>query len=225
MSLLVRCLALRLASMLGVLGPALGLVLTSGHAEASISFPGVIKSHWRIDKLPVPGDGCRLCHDTDDGGTVTRLFGRTAKLEHASEKDNDSLRRALDAIRQKHYDSDRDDVTDYQEVAVDGTDPNNPREFVEPPPPPPPPTGGGGNVSGEGGAGDGGAEAGGEGGAPPQIGRPVHPDFGSLPPPLEHGCSTSPARGPVGTRSSFLAMLLFGATLVWHRARGRRYRA
>jgi hypothetical protein len=204
--------------------PAIGLSVVSAHADASVSFPGVIKDHWKVAALPVPGDGCRLCHDTDDGLTVTRPFGRTAMLiEGARQKDNDSLRRALDGIARNRWDSDGDAVTDYQEVRFDGTDPNDRRKFVEPPPPPPPSAGGGGNVSGEDGYGEGGSGAGGEGGAAePSPLPPRPPSFGSLPPPLEHGCSTSPAGGPLGARGSFVATLLFSAALVWHRSRGRR---
>jgi MYXO-CTERM domain-containing protein len=188
-------------------------LLSPRTAHATDGFPQTIKSYWRINKLPVKGQGCQLCHHDDSGGTVTQPFGLQVRSHGAIKYENSSLQKALDYVYSHHTDSDGDGISDYQEIAVDGTNPNDRKDF-KPPPAPPPDGGEGGQPSGTG--------TGGEGGQPSSVEPPptyVPPPAEALPPPFEHGCAMTSR--PHGS-SNLLVML---ALAVLGRRSGRRRRS
>jgi hypothetical protein len=155
------------------------LLLVPAAARASETFPVTLRNTWQVGKLPVKGEGCLLCHMTDPGlGTnVQRPFGVTVKSFGAKKADAGSLQRALTSMRAQGSNSDGDPVSDYFEIAIDGTNPNDGNSFVVPTPE--------GGSGGEGGAADS-AGAGGD----MAVGGPYFPPGGfSGPPPYEHGCS------------------------------------
>jgi hypothetical protein len=172
MRLHVAALAL---SALALLAPGVGL--------ASPTFPPAIKSSWGVSRFPEAAgrEGCLLCHATEVGGVVGTPFGRTAKARGAAGTDNLTLlKRALDAIRSSGVDSDGDEIGDYQEIARDRTDPNDPDDYVVPEP-------SGGGAGGETGRGGIGAS----GGHDP-VDRPEEPpSFGELTPLPAHGCGVA----------------------------------
>ncbi len=185
---------------------ALGAWLVAGPAVASPTFPAVVEGYWHVSSLPVPGQGCRLCHSTDAGVTVTQPFGKTVRALGARDKDNASLRSALDRVRVNGYDSDGDGIADYQELAIDETNPSDPHSFVAPP-----------VMIGEGGAG--GAGEGGFGGEAPRPPAPPTPP--PLPPLLEHGCSFG-AAGKMDTGVELVLAFLFLPALLRARREARR---
>ncbi len=121
---------------------ALGLVaaclfMISAPAAASIEYPPLVKSYWGVKKLPVTGaDGCPLCHSTDPGrlGTATQKFAMSLRSFGLQAKSDSLLKTALDKNKSKMTDSDGDGVADYQELAVDATNPNNASDHVTPMP-------------------------------------------------------------------------------------------
>lgn len=184
-------------------------------ARASETFADVVRTRWKVPngRLPVPGEGCRLCHDSDAGGldNVRTYFGlRIRDTYRVTRRRDDLLQRALDSIQSNRDDSDRDGISDYEEVAEDGTNPNDPRSRR------PPDT-----VPSEGGAGgeDGSGGAVGEGGSTGEPSLPPLPPLPELPPPLAHGCS-------VTTRSSrdpWVGLGALGAVLGVAARRRRRH--
>jgi hypothetical protein len=192
-------------SALAFFGPRAGL--------ASPTFPPAIKSFWGVSRFPDAAgrEGCLLCHATEVGGVVGTPFGRTAKARGAAGTDNLTLlKRALDGIRSSGVDSDGDEIGDYQEIARDRTDPNDPDDFVVPEPP------------SEGGAGGetGSAGIGASGGADPVDPPEPPPNFGEFPPLPAHGCEVA-SRNAAG--SGHVASIVI-ALVVVRAARRRRRR-
>lgn len=193
------------------------VLLAPGVALASQTFPNVLVQAWELEGLPKSGGskGCLLCHATDLGVTVTTPFGKSVDAAGTAKRDNGSFVSALNSLRSKSVDSDDDGISDYRELAVDGTNPNDADDLVEPPPEPP--AGGAGGVAG-GGAGEanGTSEEGGAGGfEEPDF---VLPELPRLP---EHGCSLHPGvtRSP---HSGLLALIASIAALRrCHRSRFR----
>ncbi len=196
-----------------VLGSIVAMTLTSSTAWASKNYPQVVESFWDVRTLPVKsGKGCLLCHKSEAGGknTTTKPFGVTLKNKGGTiGASPGSLQRGLEYVRLRGTNSDGDPVADYQEIVVDGTDPNDKNDYVPPPPPPPPPEGG------QGGEGSSSGEAGstGEGGTTGvTVSQTDYPPLSpsELPPPYVHGCTVSePASGSPGELITLLAIALF----------------
>lgn len=203
--------------------------LTPASALASKNYPGVVISYWRVtapSKLPVPGDGCLLCHKTNDGGngTIDKPFGKTMQSHGLKGAQTNTLYTALAYVANHSaatpiVDSDHDAVPDYTEVAIDHTNPNDPKSFVRPPPVEIPPVGGAAGESGAGGAGLQTAE-GGAGAVDHPTNGPVFlpPAAGELPPPFAHGCALARHRDTDAGAFGWLGVL----ALVGRRARRRR---
>jgi hypothetical protein len=202
---------------LAVMALVAGSSLGPARALASANYPPLLASHWGIaaKSLPVSGDGCTLCHKNDKGGTgsISQPFGITMfrtyglKGAHAS-----TLNPALDSDRAHATDSDHDTVSDYQEIVIDHTNPNDPKSLKLPEPPPPP-------AGGQGGEGDdSGAASGAGGAAEPSFnpGPPPPPSF-DLPPPLVHGCALAHRRHADASEGALLVLL----ALLGRRARRR----
>jgi len=184
-------------------------------ALASPEYPGVIRDTWGVGAPPWwkggGTDGCFLCHTTETnpdpgkkvGTPVGRWFKNVAGLGPAQKA---GLTRALGDNQRMAIDSDMDGHSDYDEVAVDHTDPNNPRDFARPPPPPPPMM---------------------DGGVVTDAMAPPAPEPTSLPPPvaqppsLQTGCSvrsrTQPSRPGV-----LLVLFTLAASAAVRRLRDRR---
>ncbi|HEY5375402.1 MAG TPA: thrombospondin type 3 repeat-containing protein [Polyangiaceae bacterium] len=104
------------------------LVLTSRPAFASIDYPALVKSHWGVKKLPVTGaDGCPLCHTTDPGmlGTANQKFALTLKSFGLQSLNDNALKAALDKSKSKMSDSDGDGYSDYEELVLYSTNPDD----------------------------------------------------------------------------------------------------
>jgi len=118
----------------GTLGLAVAsLLMISRPAAASIEYPGLVKNYWDVKKLPVTGaDGCALCHTTDPGmlGTANQKFALTLKGFGLQAKSDHALQAALDKNQSKMSDSDGDGFSDYEEIALDGTNPNDPKDHA-----------------------------------------------------------------------------------------------
>jgi hypothetical protein len=201
----------------------LALVISPRVAEASKNYPEALQSYWRMGKRPIPAPGtkgCMLCHKDDAGGngTATRPFGATLKKKAGVVGGNtSSLQNGLYYLWSHDTNSDGDPVSDYVEVVVDGTDPNDGRKYKDPTPPAPE-GGQGGAFSGEGG----------EGGQPPTGAfqpPPPPPPPSTLAPPYTHGC----ALGPTGNARSELHALSWagalGLTAYSRASRARRRRS
>lgn len=149
----------------GTLGLALaGLVAVCRPAAASIEYPVLVKSYWGVKKLPVTGaDGCPLCHTTDPGmlGTANQKFAMTLKGFGLQAKNDNALQAALDKAKSKMTDSDGDGFSDYAEVVLDNTNPNDSKDHAAPMPPEM--GGSGGGLSSN------------DGGASPEAGAPADP--------------------------------------------------
>jgi len=188
--------------------------VTSG-ARASAPYPPVVQSVWGGASLD-----CALCHqDEYGGGQVTKPFGKTLISYRLRKDDVSSLRSALEQAQRARSDSDRDGVSDYDELRTDETDPNDPKSFVEPAPPAQggmtsqPATGGSTMVPTD--AGSGGTAGTGEPDPIDVAGsfsescivrkRP-HTYVGPLP---EHGCAFAPARSGSGLAVGFALILWF----------------
>lgn len=164
------------------------------NAAASSDFPSIVAKQWNISGrlAGASAQGCTLCHKNDDGGfgTVNRAFGVTMHTRlHVVGGEPDTLRSALDNDKSHALDSDGDEISDWQELAVDHTNPNDPKDFKLPPPPPP--DAGSAGEGGQSSVGNGGGQ--GSSSEPPPY-RPT--PAGDLPPPFEHGCAFvgAPAR-------------------------------
>ncbi|HET7544363.1 MAG TPA: thrombospondin type 3 repeat-containing protein [Polyangiaceae bacterium] len=196
---------------------ALGLVaaclLTASRpAAASIEYPTLVESQWNAKKLPVTGaDGCPLCHTTDPGrlGTANQKFALTLKGFGLTSNDDRALKSALDRAKANATDSDGDGFSDYEEIAIDSTNPNNAKEHAASMTDPPPSTGASGSGPGPlpssdaGGNTDAGQEVpddgvSSSGSAGTDQGEPLPPCTTTIEkvyPPLTHGCSLGGHRG------------------------------
>jgi hypothetical protein len=94
-------------------------------ASASVTYPAELKKRWDVETLPVPGPYCTLCHRTDAGGTgtISTAFGRALLSAGAVGNSVPSLDGALDTLKNSATDSDRDGVSDFDELRA-GLDPN-----------------------------------------------------------------------------------------------------
>jgi uncharacterized protein (TIGR03382 family) len=106
------------------------LLVSSSVCAASLPFPKELKAHWAITRLPPSAgqDGCLLCHTKDSGGvgTATRAFAQKLRTKYdLAAGDLASLDSALDRIRKNADDSDHDGFSDYDEIAVHQTNPND----------------------------------------------------------------------------------------------------
>jgi hypothetical protein len=167
-------------------------------ASASDTYPAAVQKYWGMGTrpLPVPGKGCQLCHKDDIGGKgkATQPFGITLHQKfHVAGANVGSLRTGLAQVQSQKTNSDKDPVVDYTEIVVDGTNPNDSRDYVEPPPPVKPSEGGQGGEAGN-------AGASGEGGEAMIISGPIPPPPSpdDLPPPFTHGCALEREAGGVG---------------------------
>jgi MYXO-CTERM domain-containing protein len=185
------------------------LSLLSTAALASEPFPDTIRTRWSVPnrKLPVEGPGCRLCHSRDSGGanTVVTAWGvrikTTYRVGSARQGGTNALERALDTMKANGDDTDRDRVSDYEELAKDITNPSDPQSRR--PPDVVPSEGGAGGEDGAGGGQN-------EGGAPSEPPLQPLPPLPPLPPPLGHGCSV-PARPSGDGWLALAALALFGS--------------
>lgn len=200
-----------------------GSLTVGGNVRASQTYPANIEAYWRIASLPVSGQGCKLCHASDLGGsgTVVQPFGKTLRAQGLMPEDPTSLYEALGYVTQHSVvtplvDSDGDGVPDFDEIVNDHTNPNDPQSFVEPMTQPP-------SNGGEGGEGPSGSNASGAGGQgsvqtpEPPVFEP--PSAAELPPPFVHGCSLAPS---AGSNDALVAALAAAVALVRRRARARR---
>jgi hypothetical protein len=105
---------------------ALTTLLAPALARASVSYPGELSKHWELDAtLPASPPYCTLCHTTDAGGTGTAItpFGRALLRTGTLGNNVPSLDGALDTLEGSANDSDRDGVTDIDELRA-GMSPN-----------------------------------------------------------------------------------------------------
>jgi hypothetical protein len=182
---------------------AAALLAYAGTVRGSEVFPDAVRQHWQVPNNVLPGGGprgCRLCHNTDEGGLtdLNRYFGYRLKVVYGVTRRNiDRLKRGLDQVEARRDDSDGDRATDYEEVVEDATNPNDGRshrsfEVVN--------QGGAGGDDGSGT--EGGAEA-----LPPEDYPPLEP-LPQLPPQLGHGCSLGPARSR-GSEAAWFVLALW----------------
>jgi hypothetical protein len=186
-------------------------------AVASEEFVQAIKTRWRVDRLPVPGKGCRLCHDRESGGrgTVEQPFGKTLfNKAHVIGTEVSSLVTGLNYVVKNHTNSDGDPVPDYEEIVRDFTDPNDAQQFV-PAPEPDPGNGEGGATSLPG--------AGGDGVLPPDD-YPAPPSPDDLPPSFYHGCSVTAHTESRRQQGSALFLVALAVLRSRRRARGTTHR-
>jgi len=187
-------------------------------AQASSDFPSIVAKQWNIGGrlAGASAQGCTLCHKNDDGGfgTVNRAFGVTLRTRlHVIGGEPDSLRSALDYDKSHALDSDGDKISDWQELAIDHTSPNDPNDFKLPPAPPPD-----AGTAGEGGQSSTSSDGGrGSSNEPPPY-APA-PD-GDLPPPFEHGCAFVRHSVTGGLTTSFTLAVAACAARYFRRRRG-----
>lgn len=94
--------------------------LLVGTAEATPNFPAAIQTHLTMAEKP----DCALCHFGEPGrGTVQTPFGLAMRERGLVAGDTDALIQALDQMSTDQVDSDRDGVTDIQELQ-NGDNPN-----------------------------------------------------------------------------------------------------
>jgi hypothetical protein len=99
----------------------LTVVLAAGAARASAGYPTAIVEHLAIFYSPP----CSLCHveGKTGPGTAEAPFARSARAHGLEGGDVRLVGIALDALMRDGTDSDRDGVSDIQELLA-GTDPN-----------------------------------------------------------------------------------------------------
>lgn len=97
---------------------ALGALLVPALAHASVTYPGELIQHWNLEAVPASPPYCTLCHTTDAGGTgtATTPFGRALVRSGALGNNVPSLDNALDSLEAAANDSDRDGVSDLDEL-------------------------------------------------------------------------------------------------------------
>jgi hypothetical protein len=195
-----------------------GTLLGTARGQATETYVGYLKSYWRPRKpLKVPGTkGCQLCHSSDSGGVKTAIqpFASTLRgLRLTGGGNTAALKAALDQDYARRADSDRDGVTDYQEIVTDGTNPNDARSLVVPEPV----SGNEGGQGGQWGAG-GSGDDGGAGESPPVAPAFVPPSAADLPPPFVHGCGVASS----GAGDGLVELLPAAVGLLFARARRRR---
>jgi hypothetical protein len=190
-------------------------VTLSPAARASEIFPPKLKSIWAA-KAKLPGakaDGCPLCHTTDPGrsGSATRKFALTLRGYGLVPGDSGSLKTALGKNKAAKRDGDGDGFTDFDEIATDGTNPNDAkshRTIVVMPPEPDVGQAGAPPEVENGGAG--GASPVGEGGAPAAGPPPECVPTTTIYPNLRRGCGIGNAGegAPIAAASMFCALIL-----------------
>jgi len=193
------------------------LVLAPRSALASKDYPQALQNILRMTRpIPAPGTkGCMLCHKDEVGGTgtATRPFGITLKKKAGVVGGStSSLQAGLIYVYSHMTNSDGDPVSDYIELVVDGTDPNDGTKYAKPAPP----EADGGQGGSSGGEGEGGQPSSGAFHPPPPL------PSGDLPPPYTHGCSIEPAKSPKGPARAVLWVGALGVLAC--RARRRRFR-
>ena len=180
-------------------------------AAASSDYPPLVKSYWGVKKLPVSGaDGCPLCHTSDPGmlGTANQKFAATLKSFGLTSSNDGALRAALDKNKSKKTDSDGDGFSDYEELVIDGTNPNSASDHVAPMPM---------GTVGSGGSGTGPSlipEAGGAADAVGAGGGDSLPECTTtteeIYPTLDHGCSIGSTSKLSGWWSLFSIAAIYG---------------
>jgi hypothetical protein len=184
-----------------------------------------------VGSLPVPGKGCQLCHQNDDGGkrTATTPFARHLVDSYGLEPGAPApLRAILEQNRKNGDDSDDDGDSDYDEIVICSTDPNDPSVNCAPPP-----TGSAGAVGTGGMPASGGAASGGvsaeNGGATPDGSGGMSPAGGGSeevatggrrslapqPPSAKYGCTLTglPRDRSGGLGPALLVALAFARSL------------
>lgn len=213
--------ALVLSRCLRGIGFATGLALvcsSSGNAAASKPFPPRILKNWGITRLPVKAsDGCTLCHTTDPGvmGTANQKFAATMKSLGLESGDVDTLDLALDKVKKTANDSDKDGFSDYEEIVVDSTNPNDATSHRVVTQPPPPPEGGAGGQSNSAGGAGGVPDEGDEGGA---ASLPECIPSKTIYPSMKYGCNFRRADDSAGP------LWPLAGALVWFARRKRERR-
>ena len=199
-------------------GLLVSLVLAPRAAQASKDYPAALQNYFRMGGRPIPAPGtkgCRLCHKDEVGGngTATRPFGLTLKKNAGVVGGNPtSLQKGLYYVATQMTNSDGDPVSDYVEIVVDGTDPNDATKYTRPASP--------ASEGGQGGdssthPGEGG-QASGDAFQPP----PLPPPPGDLAPPYVHGCALGSSRAAPGMTEALLA----AGALAWAASGVRRKR-
>jgi hypothetical protein len=94
-------------------------------ALASTTFPEALRKKLGLAEIAGPAPGCRLCHQTDAGGikTATKALSRSLQAAGVAGANVPSLLAGLEALEADGTDSDRDGVSDIDELEA-GTDPN-----------------------------------------------------------------------------------------------------
>jgi MYXO-CTERM domain-containing protein len=75
---------------------AASIALVSHRASATEDFPGVVRDTLSLQAITIdPPQGCRLCHETDEGGPALRPFGQLMQQYGVKPYDESSLKIAL----------------------------------------------------------------------------------------------------------------------------------
>jgi hypothetical protein len=114
------------------------IVLGASAARATPDFPGVIVA--TLGLASEPSHPCMLCHTNDDGGknTITQPFGKKAQAYGLLAYDVGTLASILGKMRDAQDDSDKDEMSDIDEIKA-GRNPNINDITGEPPDDYPPP--------------------------------------------------------------------------------------
>lgn len=96
-------------------------VLAAGQAAASPEFPDIIAQTLGTSSTPP----CTICHATLSGGagTVVKPFGQYLQQRGVTAGNDDSLKKALQAMIGEKHDTDGDGTTD-EDALKAGKDPN-----------------------------------------------------------------------------------------------------